>query len=109
MKTAAKIGLGLGGAAALLVGVIAVRTATFKAPAAADLSGVKLAPAFTVDRALAAQHLSQAIQIWTISHQDRADDQPAEWDRLHAWLQATYPAAHAAMGREVVAGHTLIY
>ena len=109
MKTAAKIGLGLSGAAILLVGVIAVRTANFKAPAAADLSSVKLAPAVTVDRALAARHLSQAIQIRTISHQDRADDQPAEWDRLQAWLTATYPAAHAAMGREIVAGHTLIY
>lgn len=109
MKTAAKIGLGLGGAAVLLAGVIAVRTATFKAPAGADLSGVKLASAVTVDRTLAAQHLSQAIQFQTVSHQDRADDQPAEWDRLHAWLTATYPAAHAAMGREVVAGHTLIY
>ena len=109
MKTLAKIGLGLGGALVLLTGVIAVRTATFKAPAAADLSGVKLAPAVRVDRALAAQHLSQAIQIQTVSHQDAAEDQPAEWDRLHAWLQATYPKAHAAMTREVVAGHTLIY
>ena len=109
MKSLAKIGLGLGGAVVLLAAVVAVRTVTFKAPAAADLSAVKLAPAVTVDRAQAALHLSQAIQIQTISHQDRADDQLAEWDRLHAWLQATYPAAHAAMSREVVAGHTLIY
>lgn len=109
MKTAAKIGLGLGGAVVLLVAVVAVRTVTFKAPAGADLSGVKLAPAVTVDRALAALHLSQAIQIQTVSHQDQADDQPAEWDRLHTWLQGSYPAAHAAMSRDVVAGHTLIY
>ncbi|WP_421933263.1 M20 family peptidase [Phenylobacterium sp.] len=109
MKTLAKIGLGLGGALVALVGVVAVRTATFKTPAAADLTGVKLAPAVRVDRSLAAQHLSQAIQIQTVSHQDAAEDQPAEWDRLHAWLQATYPKAHAAMTREVVADRTLIY
>ncbi|CAN5751689.1 hypothetical protein BH11PSE1_BH11PSE1_20400 [soil metagenome] len=109
MKTAAKIGLGVGGVVGLLVAVVAVRTATFKAPAAADLSTVKLAPAVSVDRTAAALHLSQAIQIQTISHQDKADDQPVQWDRLHAWLQTTYPAAHAAMSREVVDGHTLIY
>ena len=109
MKTWAKAGLGLGGALVLLAGVVAVRTATFKAPAAADLSAVTLAPLVRVDRALAAQHLSEAIQIQTVSHQDKADDQPAEWDRLHAWLRAAYPATHAAMSREVVAGHTLIY
>jgi carboxypeptidase PM20D1 len=44
-----------------------------------------------------------------VSHQDKADDQPAEWDKLHAWLQATYPAAHAAMTREDVGGQTLVY
>lgn len=109
MKRLAKIGLGLGGAVVLLVAVVAGRTATFKAPAAADLSTVKLAPAVSVDRASAALHLSQAIQIQTVSHQDKADDQPAQWDRLHAWLQTTYPAAHAAMARDVVDGHTLIY
>ena len=94
MRTAAKIGLGLGGAVVLLAAVITVRTVTFKAPAAADLSSVNLAPAVKVDRAQAALHLSQAIQIQTISHQDRADDQPAEWDRLHAWLAATLSLIH---------------
>ncbi len=101
--------IGLGGAVALLVAVVVVRTATFKAPAAADLGTIKLAPAVSVDRASAALHLSQAIQIATVSHQDKAEDEPAQWDRLHAWLQTTYPAAHAAMSREVLDGHTLIY
>jgi hypothetical protein len=55
------------------------------------------------------RHLAQAVRFQTVSHQDKADDQPAEWDKLHAWLQATYPAAHKAMTREVIAGHTLVY
>ncbi|WP_309644794.1 M20 family peptidase [Phenylobacterium sp.] len=109
MKLVGKIALGGLALLALLVAVIVVRTATYKAPGSADLSQVKLAAPVTVDRDRAAQHLSQAIGFQTVSHQDKADDQPAEWDRLHAWLQATYPAAHAAMTREVIEDHTLVY
>eukprot|EP01030_Chromulinospumella_sphaerica_P024057 gene24056-24118_t len=59
--------------------------------------------------ALAAQHLSQAVQIRTVSNQDKADNQWAEWDRLHAWLATTYPAAHAAMTREILPNKALVY
>ncbi|MDB5455995.1 MAG: peptidase [Caulobacter sp.] len=90
-------------------GVVAVRTATFKAPAQVDIAGAHLAAARPVDVAKAATHLSEAVRIQTVSHQDPAQDQPAQWDQLHAWLQASYPAAHAAMSREVVGGHALIY
>jgi carboxypeptidase PM20D1 len=44
-----------------------------------------------------------------VCHQDAAENDPTEWDRLHAWLAQTYPAAHAVMQREIVAGHTLVY
>lgn len=107
MKTPAKILLVGVCAGALVAGVVALRTLSLK-PAAAG-SKVAVAPSITYDRAAAAQHLSEAIQIQTVSHQDRAEDDPAQWDRLHAWLQTTYPAAHKAMTREVVAGHGLIY
>jgi carboxypeptidase PM20D1 len=89
--------------------VVAVRTATFKAPAAVDTSSIHLASARPFDANLAAQHLGEAVRFQTVSHQDPAEDQPAEWDKLHAWLQATYPDAHRVMGREVVAGHALVY
>jgi carboxypeptidase PM20D1 len=89
--------------------VVAARTATFKAPAAVDTSSIHLASARPVDVALAARHLGEAVRFQTVSHQDAAEDQPAEWDKLHAWLQATYPDAHRVMGREVVAGHALVY
>ena len=97
------------GAVLVVAGVVAVRTATFKAPAAVDLSSVRLAPPRPVDVAMAAQHLGEAVRFQTVSHQDKAEDQPAEWDRLHAWLQATYPDAHRVMTREVVDGHALVY
>jgi carboxypeptidase PM20D1 len=109
MGKVAKGVLGLLAVLAVLVIVVLVRTATYQPPVTVDLAGVKPAPAITFDRARAAEHLSQAIQIPTISHQDPSENQLAEWDRLHAWLRTTYPAAHAAMSREVVAGHALVY
>ncbi|ATB36854.1 M20/M25/M40 family peptidase [Cystobacter fuscus] len=111
MKTLARIGLGVGGALALSIAVIGVRTAMLEAPAVAALDGGggSLAGPVAVDVNAAAQRLSQAIRFRTVSHQDKVEDQSAEWDRLHAWLVSAYPAAHAAMTREVISGHTLIY
>ncbi|WNG15144.1 M20 family peptidase [Cystobacter fuscus] len=109
MRTLARIGLGASGALVLLAAVMGVRTARLEAPAAAALEGGSPAGAVVVDVNAAAQRLSQAIRFRTVSHQDKAEDQPAEWERLHAWLESAYPAAHAAMTREVISGHTLIY
>ncbi|HEX5264402.1 MAG TPA: M20 family peptidase [Phenylobacterium sp.] len=109
MRTLGRIALGIVLVFAVLIAVVLVRTFTFKAPASADATSVKVAPPISVDVPAAAQHLSQAVQIKTVSHQDRADDQPAEWQRLHDFLQTTYPAAHAAMTREIVANNTLVY
>ena len=108
MKLAAKIGLGAAGAAALLAGVVVVRTLTYQAPGA-DLSSVPLAPPVAVDADAAALRLGQAVRIQTVSHQDKAEDRPEEWDKLHAWLQTTYPAFHKVAQREVIGTRTLLY
>lgn len=97
-----------GAAAAALVGTVAARTATFKPDAVGDGSGITVAPAPAIDVQAAAQHLSAAVQIQTVSHQDPAEDQVAEWDKLHAWLASTYPKAHAAMQKELL-GKTLLF
>ena len=101
----------LGGVAAIAVvaGVVGVRTASFAPKDIADGSEVKLAPAPAYDLDAAVQHLSQAAQIPTISHQNPADNQIAEWDKLHGWLATTYPAVHAAMQRTILPNKTLIY
>ena len=108
MGILSKIALGAGVAVVALVGVVAVRTALYEPPrlVAAD---IELAPAPAFDLAAAAGRLAQAITFQTVSHQDAADNRLGEWDALHAWLQTTYPRAHAAMRRDVVAGHTLVY
>lgn len=104
-----KAALAAAGLVLALGGVVAVRTVTFKAPAAVDASSLRLAATHPVDVDAAARRLGQAVRFRTVSHQDPAEDQPAEWDRLQAWLQATYPDAHRAMTREVVAAHALVY
>ena len=109
MRIFGRIALGLIGLVAVLIAVVVVRTLTYRAPAAVSADAVKVALPVVVDLDAAAQHLSQAIQIQTVSHQNAADDQPAEWTRLHDFLAATYPAAHAAMTREVVGRNTLVY
>ena len=109
MKFWGKVGLGLLAVVVVLAVTVAVRTATFKPATAVDITTVKLAPSVPVDQALAARHLSEAVRIRTISNQDKADNQWAEWDRLHAWLATTYPAAHAAMTREILPNRALVY
>src|SRR3546814_4871976 len=103
--------LWLGGLAVVAVAAatVAVRTASFAPADIADGGDVTLAPAPSYDLDAAVGHLSAATQIRTISHQDPADNDMAEWDRLHAWLSAPYPAAHAAMTRTVLPHRTLIY
>ncbi|OYW94408.1 MAG: hypothetical protein B7Z13_04655, partial [Caulobacterales bacterium 32-67-6] len=70
---------------------------------------MQLAAAPEFDVQAAAGRLAEAIAFQTVSHQNATDNQLEHWDALHAWLQATYPRAHGAMRRDVVAGHTLVY
>jgi carboxypeptidase PM20D1 len=104
-----RVGLLAFAAVVLLVAVVLYRTATYEPPAAVDFSKVKLAPALPVDTAKAAQHLAEAVRIQTVSHQDIADNDPAQWDTLRQWLVDTYPHAHAVMTREIVGPGALVY
>jgi carboxypeptidase PM20D1 len=91
-----------------LGGVIAGRAATFAPADLADGSGITVAAAPLVDIQAAAAHLGAAIRFRTVSNQDAAQNQTAEWDKLRGWLVETYPRAHAAMTRRMV-GQTLLY
>ncbi len=100
--------LALGVGVVALGGTLAARTALFRPDAVGDGSGITVAQPPAFDTQAAAQHLSQAVQIQTVSHQDPAEDQQGEWTRLHSWLASTYPKAHAAMQRETL-GQTLLF
>ena len=109
MRAIGRIGLGLLAVVVVLAGVVLVRTFTFKPAAGADLSAITVAPPIAVDVARAAEHLSLAVQIPTVRHQDRAEDVDAEWTRLHGLLETAYPTAHAAMTRDELASRTLVW
>ena len=100
--------LGIGVAVVALGAVVAVRTATFAPQSVADGSAIKVTPLAPFDTNQAAQHLAEAVRFQTISNQDASQNQRGEWDKLHTWLAATYPKAHAAMQREML-DQTLVY
>ena len=109
MKLLGKVGLGLLAVVAVLVVVVAYRTATFRPASAVDITAVKLAAPLPVDQQKAAANLAASIRFLTISHQDKAQNDPAQWDALHGWLDETYPAAHRAMVREILPNKALFY
>ncbi len=104
-----KLGLGLGSVALIGGAVIAARTLTFSVEGVATADDVKLAPAPVIDAARAASNIGAAIKFLTVSNQDPAKNNVAEWLKLQNWMQTTYPAAHKAMSRDVIAGGTLVY
>ena len=56
-----------------------------------------------------AERLAAAIRFRTVSHGEEGTTEPEAFAGLRGWLEATYPAVHRVLGREVVAGHSLLY
>jgi carboxypeptidase PM20D1 len=55
------------------------------------------------------ERLAAAIRIQTLSHQDPAQDDPAVFQAFREHLEASFPALHAALRRELVNGRSLLY
>ncbi|MEO0817504.1 MAG: M20 family peptidase [Pseudomonadota bacterium] len=101
--------LGLIGALAIIVGIVLFRT--FSYGGATEAVAVDLPPVPEISAQAAADNLSEALQFKTITVAP-GDPRPGSegpWLDLHAWLEGTYPAAHTAMTRELVADYTLLY
>ena len=99
--TSALVALGLVALAATMVWRAERLRATAPLPA--------VVAADAVDGARAARRLGEAIRFRTVTHQDPAQDELGEWQRLHDWLASTYPATHVALRRELVDGRSLLY
>jgi carboxypeptidase PM20D1 len=102
--------IGLGLALAALVGLVVFNT--FNYGGAPVGSRVSLPEPPEISAELGAQHLAEAIRFKTVTlaSGDPHPGQEGEWLALHAWLEATYPAAHAAMTKELVPDTlTLLY
>lgn len=65
--------------------------------------------AAAIDSDRAAEHLAGAVRLRTISHDDRPEASAAEFVKLHAHLEQSFPHAHRAMKRELVGGYSLLY
>ena len=89
----------------VLVGVILVRTIAFKSQQIAATPVTDIA----IDSAVAAQHLSAAIQYETISFGVPSPISKDAFEEFHAYLENTYPKTHTALKREKVGGFSLLY
>lgn len=98
----ATLGLALLAFAALLVG----RAALLR-PAGGDVAPAPRVELAGTDAMI--ERLAAAIRIPTISHQDPADDDPAVFQAFRDLLEASYPALHANLRRELVGERTLLY
>ncbi|MDJ0920257.1 MAG: M20 family peptidase [Henriciella sp.] len=106
-----RIGLGLGAFVLLLVAVLLIRTFNYGGPhRGADIVELDPAPNINVERAAA--RLGEAIQFQTITL-TAGDPRPGTegpWLEMRDWMEATYPAFHAAATREIVpGGYTLLF
>lgn len=104
----------LGGAAAILialgaVGGFMVFNAMQMRPPAPIAAAADAGAPVQIDAQAAARRLSQAIQIQTVSRREGVVEDPAAFEALHVLLAREYPRLHAAMAREIVLGHSLIY
>jgi carboxypeptidase PM20D1 len=87
-------------AAALTIGTLRHASRQLSVPAAA---------AVAVDEAAAAERLAGAVRFRTVSYETPSPDSRAELLRLHAYLEHSFPKAHAVLHREVVGGYSLLY
>lgn len=102
--------IGLLLAVAALAGVLVFNTMNYGAEPVGGRVSLPEPPEISAERG--AQNLSRAIQFKTVTlaNGDPRPGQDGEWLAMHAWLQEAYPAAHAAMTREIVPGTlTLLY
>lgn len=93
---------------AALAGVVGYRSYAFTAPPPPATAEIGDPGAYAIDTAAAAQRLSEAIRFRTVSIADGIGD-PAQFQQFQAWMQARYPAFHAAAKREVIGGLSLLY
>lgn len=105
-----KILLGVLGALMLLVAVLVIRTLNYGNAQAYEAMTLPDVPAYDSD--LAARRVGEAIQFPTITVASGDPRPGAEgpWLDFQAWMEASYPAFHAAAVKEIVpGGYTVLY
>lgn len=96
-----------GGIVLLLLLVVTVQTVRLPAPIAPAVADTSVLVA--VDSAQAAQRLSGAVRLKTVSMASGAPIDTAEFLRFHAFVAAAFPRVHQTLRRETVSGLSLLY
>jgi len=100
-----KLLLALVAAIVIVAGVVVYRAMMFVPSETAAV-----APAtYVVDDAAVAGRLAQAVQFATVSQQPPQPTDTVPFEQYIAWLQTAYPAVHAALKREQLGNHALLY
>ena len=89
----------------IVIAVIAARTAAFKSKQTAAPSKLS----YPVDIDGAAARLSQAVTYKTVSGHDRSQFDFGQFSAFHAFLEKSFPQAHAAMAKQVINNYGLLY
>jgi carboxypeptidase PM20D1 len=100
-----KIIIGVVGIVLILVAVIAFKTIT-NTPKTIQAEQINKA---NIDADAVAQRLSQAVQIKTISVSHNAPVAQAEFKKLHALIDASFPLVAQKLTKEVFGNHSLLY
>src|SRR5258705_1919754 len=96
---------------AALLGLLLLGAALFFRAARFTSRQVAVAPGtpFALDTAAAAARLAAALTFKTISYQDSARFDGAEFSRFQDYLLKSFPKLHARLKREVTNGYSLLY
>lgn len=70
---------------------------------------VSLVSPVSIDETLVATHLAGSLQFRTVSSVDQPNPNEGEFNKLHAYLEHTYPSLHASLTREKVGNNSLLY
>ncbi len=98
----------LGGIAVVLVVSAVVVYRTVKLGAAHEVEPLPQPP-LLLDSAAIVQRFAASLRYRTISHQDTAQVEAAEFERFHAFLHQSFPEVHRQLQRERVSNYSVLY
>jgi carboxypeptidase PM20D1 len=96
-------------AAVVAAAVVALRTRDFSREAMAEAAAAAPPPDIAIDADAAAARLARALTFRTLSVQEGQPQDLAPFTAQRAWLEAAYPAFHAAAKREIVNEESLLF
>lgn len=91
-----------------VAGFVGYRTYSFTAPPPPAAVEIPDTAAYAIDASAAAMRLGEAIRFRTVSLVEDNEDR-AQFEQFHAWMQQRYPAFHAIARREVIGELSLMY